>query len=67
MSDDRRTVASAHSRVDALEKEIVELKTTMKIQLKDLFGRVKLIQNIILSASGAMILMLVSILMKMSA
>ena len=41
MSEDKRTVASAHTRIDGLEKEVVEIKTEMKIQLKDLYNRIK--------------------------
>jgi hypothetical protein len=38
---DKRTVSSAHTRIDGLEKEIVAIKTEMDIQFKDLFNRVK--------------------------
>ena len=36
---DKRTAASAHSRIDGLEKEVIAIKTEVKIQFKDLFGR----------------------------
>ena len=32
---DKRTVSSAHTRIDGLEKEIVAIKTEMDIQFKD--------------------------------
>jgi hypothetical protein len=38
---DKRTVSSAHDRIDGLEKEVIAIKTEVKIQFKDLFGRVK--------------------------
>jgi len=38
---DKRTVSSAHERIDGLEKEVIAIKTEVKIQFKDLFGRVK--------------------------
>lgn len=38
---DKRTVASAHERIDGLSLDMVELKTETKIQFKDLFTRVK--------------------------
>jgi len=62
---DRRTVASAHSRIDGLEKEVVEIKTEVKIQFKDLFGRVKRLEAIMLGAAGSIIALLVTVLMKM--
>ena len=33
----RTTVASAHERIDGLEKEVIAIKTEVKIQFKDLF------------------------------
>jgi hypothetical protein len=36
---DKRTVSSAHDRIDGLEKEIIAIKTQMNIQFKDLFNR----------------------------
>jgi hypothetical protein len=62
---DKRTVASAHSRIDGLEKEVVEIKTEVKIQFKDLFGRVKRLEAIMLGAAGSIIALLVTVLMKM--
>ena len=38
---DKRTVSSAHERIDGLEKEVIAIQTEMRIQFKDLFGRVK--------------------------
>ena len=62
---DRRTVASAHARIDGLEKEVVAIKTEVKIQFKDLFGRVKRLEGILLATAGSIIGLLVTILMKM--
>ena len=62
---DRRTVASAHERADAIEKELIELQTTVRIQLKDIYGRIKLSQDILLTASGSIIVMLVTIITRM--
>lgn len=62
---DKRTVASAHERIDALEKEVVAIKTEIKIQFKDLFGRVKRVETIMLGAAGSIIMLLVTILSKM--
>jgi hypothetical protein len=60
-----RTVESAHSRIDALEKEIVAIKTEVRIQFKDLFGRVKRLETILIGATGTILVLLVSILAKM--
>jgi hypothetical protein len=62
---DKRTVASAHERIDGLEKEVVAIKTEVKIQFKDLFGRVKRLESIMLATAGSVIGLLVTILMKM--
>jgi len=62
---DRRTVSSAHERIDALEKEVVAIKTEIKIQFKDLFGRVKRVETIMLGAAGSIIMLLITILSKM--
>lgn len=62
---DKRTVASAHTRIDGLEKEVVAIKTEVKIQFKDLFGRVKRVEGIMLTAAGSIIGLLITILMKM--
>jgi len=48
-----------------LEKEVVEIKTEMKIQFKDLFNRVKRMESILLAAAGSIIGLLVTVLMKM--
>lgn len=58
MSIDKRTVASAHTRIDGLEKEVVEIKTEMKIQLKDLYNRIKRMEAIMICITGASLLLL---------
>lgn len=60
-----RTVDSAHLRIDALEKEVVAIKTEVRIQFKDLFGRVKRLETILIGATGTILVLLVSILTKM--
>ena len=60
-----RTAAAAHERIDGLEKEVIAIQTEMKIQFKDLFGRVKRMESIMLAAAGAIIALLVAVLMKM--
>ena len=55
---DKRTVSSAHTRIDGLEKEIVAMKTEMDIQFKDLFNRVKRLEAIMIGTSGFIIVLL---------
>ena len=62
---DKRTVSSAHDRIDGLEKEGIAIKTEVKIQFKDLFGRVKRMESIIIAATASIIGLLVAVLMKM--
>ena len=62
---DKRTVSSAHLRIDGLEKDVIALQTEVRIQFIEVFTRIKRIEAILLSASGATILMLIAILTKM--
>jgi len=55
---DKRTVQSAHTRIDGLGKEIVAIKTEMEIQFKDLFNRVKRLEAIMIGTSGFIIVLL---------
>ena len=60
-----RNVELAHTRIDALEKEVVAIKTEVKIQFKDLFIRVRRLEAILIGASSTIMLLLFSILAKM--
>jgi hypothetical protein len=60
-----RNVESAHTRIDALEKEIVAIKTEVRIQFKDLFGRVKRLETILIGATGTILVLLLTVLSKM--
>ncbi len=62
---DKRTVSSAHARIDGLEKEVIAIKTEVKYQFKDLFNRVKRIESIFLAAAGSIIALLVTVLLRM--
>lgn len=55
---DKRTVASAHARIDTIEKQLVEIKTTVDLQFKDLFNRVKRLEMVYLATSGFIIALL---------
>ena len=62
---DRRSASSAHERIDTLDKELVAVKTEVKIQFKEVFTRVKRIEGILVATAGTIIAMLVAVLMKM--
>jgi hypothetical protein len=62
---DKRTVASAHERIDNMEKQVIAIQTEMKIQFKDLFGRVKRMESIMLATTGSIIALLLAVLTKM--
>jgi len=55
---DKRTVASAHTRIDTLEKQLVAMKTEMDIQFRDLFNRVKRLEAIMIGSSATVIVLL---------
>ena len=40
---DKRTVSSAHQRIDEMQLQIVELRTEAKVNFRDLFNRVCLL------------------------
>lgn len=62
---DRRSASSAHERIDTLDKELVAVKTEVKIQFKEVFTRVKRIEGILVATAGTIIAMLVAVLIKM--
>ena len=62
---DKRTVSSAHERIDALEKEVTAMQTLMKIQFKDLYIRIKRLESIMIAAAASIIGLLIAVLMKM--
>lgn len=55
---DKRTVHSAHLRVDEIEKEIVAIKTEIHLQFKTLFNRVARLEMILIGCSAAIIMLL---------
>ena len=62
---DRRTVASAHERIDDMQIQIAEIRTEVKIQFKEVFARVKRLEAIMIGASASIIAMLVMVLTRM--
>ena len=62
---DNKTVASAHKRINDLEKEVIAIQTEIKIQFKDLFERTKRLETILIGATGAILLVTLTVLFKM--
>jgi len=59
---DKRTVASAHERIDQIEKQLVAMKTEMDIQFRDLFNRVKRLEAIMIGSSATVIALLMRLI-----
>ena len=53
-----RTLNQAHARIDDVEKDVIEIKTEMKIQFKDLYNRIKRLEAILIVITGASLLLL---------
>lgn len=62
---DKRTVASAHERIDDMQIQVAEIRTEVKIQFKEVFARVKRLEAIMIGASASIIAMLVMALTRM--
>jgi len=61
----RNTVSSAHDRIDTLEPRLTRVETQVDERSRETIIRIKRIETIMISVAGAMILMMISILMKM--
>ena len=62
---DKRTVASAHERIDIVEKDVVALSTQATIQFKEVFIRLKRLEAILIGTAGFIIALLLAVLTKM--
>ena len=62
---DKRTVASAHERIDDIQVQVAEVRTEVKIQFREVFARVKRLEAIMIGASASIIAMLVMVLTRM--
>ena len=56
---DKRTVSSAHERIDDMQVQVAEIRTEVKIQFREVFTRVKRLEAIMIGASASIIAMLV--------
>ena len=57
-----KTLAQAHDRLDAVEKDLVAIKTEMGIQFKEIFVRIKRLEGILIASSAAIIILLLKLL-----
>ena len=51
--------------LNSLDTRTTRLETEADIQFRDLFNRVKRIESILIGTSGAIVLLLISIIMRM--
>lgn len=63
---DRRTAAAAHKRIDELEKQLVKHEAVSAERWKETILRIKRIEGVMIAATGGIIAMLVTILMKLT-
>ncbi len=64
MTDDKRTVASAHHRVDQLMIEVREHLAVCSAESKTQNARLKRLETLVISSGGASIVLLVSLLVR---
>jgi len=63
---DKRTVASAHKRIDSIETQLVAHEAVCGERWKETILRIKRIEGVMIATAGSIIAMLVAILMKMT-
>ena len=59
------SVTNLNTKVNDLDTRTARLETETTIQFKDLFNRVKRIESILIGTSGAIVLLLISIVIRM--
>jgi uncharacterized protein YqgV (UPF0045/DUF77 family) len=60
-----RTTDQAHTRLDLLEPRVTKIETTVHIQFKEVFARIKRLEAILIAATAAIIALLINIIMTM--
>lgn len=61
---DKRTVSSAHQRVDNLDTRVTVLETQISERWKETILRIKRLESILIGTAGATITLLVTMLYK---
>ncbi len=59
------TVTSLNQELHSLDTRTARLETEASIQFRDLFNRVKRLESIMLASTGATLLLLISIVIRM--
>ena len=62
----RKTVEGAHRRIDEVEKSMISHLAECSTETRAQNARLKRLESILIAVSGAIIIMLVSILIKMA-
>ena len=65
MADDRRTVRSAHNRIDGLDTRVTKVETLLEERWKETIIRIKRIEGILIASAGATILLLLTMMYKL--
>ena len=65
MAKQTTTIASLNKEIARLDSRATRLETEASIQFKDLFNRVKRLESIMLASTGATLLLLISIVIRM--
>jgi hypothetical protein len=60
-----RTTEQAHTRIDLLEPRVTKIETTVHIQFKEVFARIKRLEAILIAATAAIIALLINIILTM--
>jgi hypothetical protein len=60
-----RTTDQAHTRLDLLEPRVTKIETTVHIQFKEVFVRIKRLEAILIGATAAIIALLINIILTM--
>lgn len=62
---DRRTVQSAHQRIDGLDQRVVKVEVQLEERWKETILRIKRIESVLMGSAATIIAMLVAVIMKM--
>jgi hypothetical protein len=62
---DRRTVQSAHTRIDGLDQRVVKVEVQLEERWKETILRIKRIESVLMGSAATIIAMLVAVIMKM--
>ena len=63
---DKRTVASAHKRIDTIETQLAKHEAVCGERWRETILRIKRIEAVMIGAAGSIIAMLVAVLMKVT-